>query len=169
MCFSKKPRHYSTWRLMLEIPNFKTLKITDIVCDYNGTIAKDGIVLPEVKALFDQLCQRYTLHVITADTFGSVNAQLEGYGAQIKILSSSDHTREKADFVRELGADSCIAIGNGNNDALMLETAAIGIALMGDEGCSKDTLLSSDIVCKSISEALSLLLETKRLIATLRR
>lgn len=169
MCFSKKPRHYSTWRLMLEIPNFKTLKITDIVCDYNGTIAKDGIVLPEVKALFDQLCRHYTLHVITADTFGSVNAQLEGYGAQIKILSSSNHTGEKSDFVRELGADSCIAIGNGNNDALMLETAAIGIAMMGDEGCSKDALLYSDIVCKNISEALSLLLETKRLIATLRR
>ena len=169
MRFSKKPRHYSTWRLMLEIPNFKTLDITHIVCDYNGTIARDGIVLPEVKALFDQLCQRYSLHVITADTFGSVKAQLEGYGTEIKILGSSDHTQEKADFVRELGADSCIAIGNGNNDALMLETAAIGIALMGDEGCSKDTLLNADIVCKNITEALSLLIETKRLIATLRR
>jgi len=154
---------------MLEIPNFKTLTIEHIVCDYNGTIARDGIVLPEIKALFDQLCQRYTLHVITADTFGSVKAQLEGYGAQIKILSSGDHTQEKADFVRELGADSCIAIGNGNNDALMLETAAIGIALMGDEGCSKDTLLSADVICKSITEALSLVLKTKRLIATLRR
>lgn len=169
MNFSKKPRHYSTWRLMIEIPNFKTLTVTDIVCDYNGTIAKDGIVLPEVKALFDKICQHYTLHVITADTFGSVKAQLEDYGAQIRILSSSDHTKEKADFVRELGADSCIAIGNGNNDALMLETAAIGIAMMGDEGCSKDALLGSDIICKSISEALSLLIETKRLIATLRR
>lgn len=167
--FSKMIRHYSTWRLMIEIPNFKTLAITHIVCDYNGTIAKDGIVLPEVKALFEQLRERYTLHVITADTFGSVKAQLEGYGAQIKILSTKDHTREKADFVRELGAENCIAIGNGNNDALMLETTAIGIALMGDEGCSKNTLMGSDIVCKNISEALFLLLETKRLIATLRK
>lgn len=154
---------------MLEIPNFKSLNIKHIVCDYNGTIAKDGKVLPEIKALFDQLCQGYTLHVITADTFGSVQAQLEGYGAQIKILGSSDHTQEKADFVRELGADSCIAIGNGNNDALMLKTAAIGIALLGDEGCSKDTLFNADIICKSIDEALGLALETKRLIATLRR
>jgi soluble P-type ATPase len=169
MRFSKKPRYYSTWRLMLEIPNFKTVNITHIVCDYNGTIAKDGIVLPEVKALFDQLCQRYTLHVITADTFGSVQAQLEGYGAEIKILSSSDHTQEKADFIRELGTENCIAIGNGNNDALMLERAAIGIAVMGDEGCSKDALLRSDIVCKSAKEALTLLLKTKRLIASLRR
>jgi soluble P-type ATPase len=154
---------------MLEIPNFNSLTIEHIVCDYNGTIAKDGKVLPEIKALFDQLCERYTLHVITADTFGSVKAQLEGYGAQIKILSSSDHTAEKADFVHELGADSCIAIGNGNNDALMLKTAAIGIVLLGGEGCSKDALLNADMVCKSIDEALGLALETKRLIATLRR
>jgi soluble P-type ATPase len=154
---------------MLEIPNFKSLTIEHIVCDYNGTIAKDGKVLPEIKALFEKLSKRYTLHVITADTFGSVKAQLEGYGAEIKILSSSDHTAEKADFIRELGEDSCIAVGNGNNDALMLKTAGIGIALLGDEGCSKDTLFSADIICKSIDEALSLALETKRLIATLRR
>jgi soluble P-type ATPase len=51
----------------------------------------------------------------------------------------------------------------------MLKTAGIGIALLGDEGCSKDTLFSADIICKSIDEALSLALETKRLIATLRR
>ena len=53
---------------MIEIPNFKTLNITDIVCDYNGTIAKDGKALPEIKALFEHLSKKYTLHVITADT-----------------------------------------------------------------------------------------------------
>lgn len=154
---------------MIEIPHFKTLKITHIVCDYNGTIAKDGTVLPEIKALFDKLKKEYTLHVITADTFGSVKAQLEGYGAEIKILSSEDHTQEKADFIASLGAEHCLALGNGNNDSEMLRLAAIGIALLGDEGCSKDALMNSDIICKQISEALSLALQTKRLIATLRR
>lgn len=154
---------------MIEIPNFKTFEITHIVCDYNGTIAKDGIVLPEVKALFDRLSKKYILHVITADTFGSVKAQLQGYGAEIKILSSDDHTKEKADFISELGESQCVAIGNGNNDSQMLKAAAVGIALLGDEGCSKDTFLSADIICKSITEALSLMLETKRLVATLRR
>ena len=62
---------------MTEIPNFKTLDIQHIVCDYNGTIAKGGLVLPQIKALFKQLSKRYTLHVITADTFGSVHKQLE--------------------------------------------------------------------------------------------
>jgi len=155
--------------MTIEIPNYKNMTITDIVCDYNGTIAKDGMVLPEIKRLFTALSKQYTLHVITADTFGSVKAQLEGYGAQIKILTSSDHTQEKADFVTMLGAEQCAAMGNGNNDSAMLKSASIGIAILGDEGCSRDALLDADMVCQNSADALALFLEPKRLIATLRR
>ena len=154
---------------MIEIPNFKTLHITDIVCDYNGTIASDGKVLPEIKQLFEQLSEKYTLHVITADTFGSVHSQLKAYKTKIKVLSSENHTQEKAAYVDALGAENCVALGNGNNDKEMLARAAIGISILGDEGCAKDALIHSDLSCKSISEALELLLHTKRLIATLRR
>ncbi len=155
--------------MRIEIPNYRTVTITDIVCDYNGTIAKDGIVLPEIKEIFQRLSSDFTLYVITADTFGSVKAQLEGYGAQIKILTSSDHTQEKADFVASLSADHCAALGNGNNDCKMLKDAAIGIAVLGDEGCSRETMISADIMVQNSADALSLFLEPKRLIATLRR
>jgi soluble P-type ATPase len=154
---------------MIEIPNFKTLNITDIVCDYNGTIAKDGIVLPEVKELFEQLSKQYKIHVITADTFGSVHEQLKDYGVTVKVLSSDNHTQEKAQYIDFLEANSCVSLGNGNNDKDMLLTSAVGIAILGDEGCSKDALFSADIICKNITEALSTLIYTKRLIATLRR
>ncbi|AKF24458.1 haloacid dehalogenase [Sulfurovum lithotrophicum] len=154
---------------MIEIPNYKTLNIIHIVCDYNGTIAKDGMVHPEVKVLFKTLAQSYTLHVITADTFGSVAAQLADSPVTIKVLSGSDHTQEKADFIDKLGAESCAALGNGNNDAAMLQTATLGIAIFGEEGCAKDTLIASDIVCKDVTDALSLFLHPKRLIATLRK
>ncbi len=154
---------------MIEIPCFKNLSITHIVCDYNGTIAKDGTVLPQIKELFEQLAKSYTLHVITSDTFGSVNAQLVGYATQIKVLHTDDHTKEKAAFLMALGAEQCAAMGNGNNDKEMLSAAAVGIAILGDEGCSVQTLMSADIVCKSSADALALFLEPKRLIATLRR
>lgn len=154
---------------MIEIPNFKRLNIQHIVCDYNGTIAKDGMVLPEIKALFDALSKVYTLHVITADTFGSVHAELEGYEVNIKVLSTDYHTEEKAAFITQLGKDACVALGNGNNDAAMLSAASVGIAVMGDEGCAKDALMGSDVICKNITEALFLILQSKRLIATLRR
>jgi soluble P-type ATPase len=154
---------------MIEIPNFKTLKITDIVCDYNGTIAKDGVVLPQIKELFECLSKLYTIHVITADTFGSVHTQLKDYEVTIKVLSSDNHTKEKAQYINTLGAQHCIALGNGNNDKEMLISAAIGISILGDEGCAKDALLNSDLTCRDISDALDLCLNTKRLIATLRR
>jgi soluble P-type ATPase len=154
---------------MIDIPNYKKLEIENIVFDYNGTIAKDGIVLPRIKALFAQLHETYRLYVITADTFGSVREQVSAFGCETIILSSNDHTAEKAAFINKLGAEKCVAFGNGNNDAKMLETAALGVAIVGDEGCSKETMLSADILCKNIHEALELLIYPKRLIATLRK
>ena len=154
---------------MIEIPNDRRFELRSIVCDYNGTIAKDGRVVDGVKALMDELAQKYRIYVVTADTFGSVKEELKEFDVSVKVLSSHDHTGEKADFIKELGADSSVAIGNGNNDVLMLKTAALSVALMGDEGCSKETLLNSDIVCKNIIDALELFLYQKRVIATLRR
>jgi len=154
---------------MIEIPHYKTLNIKHIICDFNGTIAKDGIVYPEVKVLFETLANTYTLHVITADTFGSVAAQLAKSPVAVKVLSSSNHTEEKADYINSLGADFCAALGNGNNDAAMLKTVSLGIAIFGEEGCATDTLNASDIVCTHVTDALSLFLHPKRLIATLRK
>jgi len=154
---------------MIEIPNFKTLNIKHIVCDYNGTIAKDGLLLPQVKRLLKELSKEYTLHLITADTFGTVHQQLESSQVTIKVLKSNDHTKEKAEYIRALQAEKCAAIGNGNNDKEMLALASVSIALLGDEGCAKDALFNADVLCKNIEDALSLFLHTKRLIATLRR
>jgi len=154
---------------MIEIPNFKTLNIQHIVCDYNGTIARDGLLLPQVKRLLKELSKEYTLHLITADTFGTVHQQLESSQVTIKVLKSNDHTKEKAEYIRALQAEKCAAIGNGNNDKEMLALASVSIALLGDEGCAKDALFNADVLCKNIEDALSLFLHTKRLIATLRR
>jgi soluble P-type ATPase len=62
-----------------------------------------------------------------------------------------------------------VAIGNGANDALMLEHAALGILVMGGEGAAVEALLRARVVVTDICEALDLLLFPKRLIATLRR
>jgi len=153
----------------INIPNYKTLDIKNIVLDYNGTIAKDGILKDEVKTLLPLLSKEYTLHVITADTFGSVHKQVAAFEVTVNVLSTDKHTVEKAAYIKTLGANTCIAIGNGNNDVSMLKSAELGIALIGDEGCATQTLLGSDIVCKSIKEALELCINTKRLIATLRK
>ncbi len=154
---------------MLEIPGYKNLDIKNIVFDYNGTLAKDGQVNKEVKKLLKKICLVFNVHVITADTFGSVKDELREFDLEVKVLSSGDHTKEKMEFVLSLDKETTVAIGNGNNDKMMLEAATLSIAVIGDEGCSKDALLASDIVCKDIKSTIELLLYPKRLVATLRR
>ena len=153
----------------ITVPHYKKLVLRHIVLDYNGTLAEDGELKEEARDLLDPLVERYSVHVITSDTFGSVKAQLEGFNVTVKVLTSDDHTAEKAAYIDALGCVHCAAVGNGNNDAKMLKEAGLGIALIGDEGCSTETLLNSDVVCSSIKDALGLLLNEKRLIATLRK
>ena len=59
-------------------------------------------------------------------------------------------------------------MGNGRNDALMLKEAALGIAVIQEEGGAVETLLAADIVTHSVLVALDLLLNPLRLTATLR-
>ena len=60
-------------------------------------------------------------------------------------------------------------MGNGANDAGVLKAAAIGIAVLGEEGLAVEALLAADIVTPGAVEALGLLEFPTRLIATLRR
>lgn len=155
--------------MIVDIPNFKKMEIKNIVFDYNGTLAKDGYMSVKTEELLYEICEKFNVFVITADTFGTVKEQLKDFDIEVKVLLSSDHTKEKAEFINILGRDITAAFGNGNNDKQMLEDAIIAISVMGDEGCSKDALLSSDIICKDINEAMELFLFPKRLVATLRR
>ena len=154
---------------MLEIPGYKNLDIKNIVFDYNGTLAKDGQIDSKIKNLLKEVCLVFNVYVITADTFGTVKEELKELDLKVIVLSSKNHTKEKMEFVSQLGKDITVAIGNGNNDKMMLDTATLSIAIIGDEGCSKDALFASNIVCKDIKSAIELLLYPKRLVATLRR
>lgn len=50
----------------------------------------------------------------------------------------------------------------------MLDAAALGIAVLLQEGAAVQSLMVADIVCKEISLALDLLIHPLRLTATLR-
>ena len=153
----------------ISIPHYTELELAHVVLDYNGTLASNGIVSEETRQTLSQLTERYSVYVITADTFGTVQKELEAFDLEVIILSSSDHTREKAQLIECLGAAQTAAMGNGNNDRLMLESAVLSIALMGSEGCAGETMQAADILCGSIKDAMELLIYPKRLVATLRR
>ncbi len=152
----------------IEIPGNKTLKIVHLVLDYNGTIAFDGALIDGVKESLDELSQMLTVHVITADTFGSVKKALEDIDCNLALIPLDRQDVAKQEYVKNLGCEKTVSMGNGVNDRLMLKSSALGVAVIQEEGAAFKTLASADIVCTDIKSALSLLNNPLRLIATLR-
>jgi soluble P-type ATPase len=152
----------------LEIPGRGTLQLEHLVLDYNGTIAVDGALLDGVGERLQTLADRLTVHVVTADTFGAAAEQLEGLPCQLTTLVPGAQDQAKLQHVQTLGVERCVCVGNGFNDALMLEAAALGICVVLGEGASAASVRSADVVCTSINAALDLLEHPLRLTATLR-
>ena len=153
----------------LNIPGRGNLRLSELVLDVNGTLAKDGRLLDKVAKPLTALRDRLTIHLLTADTYGKQEHIDLMLGLRATRINGGDEAAQKADYVRQLGAESVVAIGQGANDAAMLKAAGIGIAVMGDEGLAVEALLSADVVAASIYEALNLLEFPTRLVATLRR
>ncbi|WP_027365512.1 HAD family hydrolase [Desulfotruncus alcoholivorax] len=154
--------------ILVDIPGRGILELKHIVLDYNGTMAKDGILLPGVEERLNRLSENIEVHILTADTFGKCRGECKGIKGTVRILAQPIGAEEKETFVESLGADQTAAVGNGANDRLMLAKAALGIVVLGPEGTSVQALQNADVAVKEINEGLDLLLQSKRLIATLR-
>jgi soluble P-type ATPase len=152
----------------LDVPGFGHMQLAHMVSDFTGTLSVDGRLLPGVRERLNEIAEFLQIHILTADTFGMAKAELEGIKCAIHILTGDNHDRQKEEFVKNLGVDCVAAFGNGNNDRKMLKAARIGIAVCLHEGCAADAVISADIVATSAADALDLLLNPKRLKATLR-
>ncbi|RYD65127.1 MAG: ATPase P [Verrucomicrobiaceae bacterium] len=152
----------------LDIPGLEVFSIRHLVLDYNGTLALNGNLLPGVLDVLGMLAPSLEIHVVTADTFGTAAAQLVGLPVKLTVLPENDQAEAKLEYVRNLGVESVIAIGNGRNDRKMLEAAAIGIITVQKEGASLRALTRADVITTNILDALELLRYPKRLVATLR-
>ena len=154
--------------LTIDIPGFKPLRLAHLVLDYNGTLACDGKLLDGVGERLQKLSQHVRIHVITADTFGTVHRAVSGIPCEIAVLPAQAQDAGKLAYVEKLGADHCACIGNGRNDRLMLRAAALGIAVVQEEGAAAEAVMSADVVIPTIRAALDLLANPLRLVATLR-
>ncbi|MEK7949588.1 HAD family hydrolase [Luteolibacter soli] len=152
----------------IDIPGFDRLTLEHLVMDYNGTLAMDGAIHLGVREDLRCLAKSFKLHVLTADTHGLAALQLEGLPVSLTIIPGEAQAETKLEYVRDLGADRVVAIGNGRNDRLMLEAAALGIAVIQKEGASGAAIRSADVFTTSVLDAIDLLKHPLRLIATLR-
>ena len=150
------------------IPGQKLLRLSNLVLDFNGTIAFDGNLLVGVGERLKTLSGRIGIHVLTADTFGNAHSELAGVPCDLAVLSAGRQDEGKLACVRKFGPESVVSIGNGLNDRLMLRESALGIAVIQEEGAAIETLLAADIVARDVLSALDLLTHPLRIAATLR-
>jgi P-type E1-E2 ATPase len=153
----------------LNIPGMGTFQLDQLVCDVNGTLAVDGELLDGVAQRLTNLQDRLTIHLVTADTHGRQQEIDQKLNLTAVRLQPGGEAEQKAAYVTKLGAERVIAIGQGANDALMLQTAALGICILSQEGTAVVTLQSADLVTTNILSAFDLLENPIRIVATLRR
>ena len=153
----------------LNIPGRGVVQLQHLVCDVNGTLAVDGQLPEGVKERLSVLRDRLTLHLLTADTHGKqdiIDQQLNLIAVRIQ---PGNEDEQKVKYVQQLGAETVVAIGQGANDAGMLQVAALGICVLSREGAAVKTLLGADLVIADIYEALDILVKPLRIVSTLRK
>ncbi|RMG93084.1 MAG: ATPase P [Candidatus Dadabacteria bacterium] len=154
--------------IRLEIPGVEPLEIRTVLADFNGTLAVDGRLSAGVRKRLEALAAKVRVVVATADTFGTVEAEIALPGVEVRRLTAGFQSAQKEKILEQLGPEATVALGNGVNDHRMVARAALGIAVLGPEGAAWDTLRRARVVVPSAEDALDLLLEPRRLVATLR-
>lgn len=155
--------------LSIDIPGRGLYEFSNLVLDMNGTLAVDGIIPEGVLERIKILSEVLHVYLITADTHGRLESQKDKIHARIKRIFPPGEALQKADFIESIGVSASVAIGNGSNDVEMLKKAKLGIAVIGGEGCAVDAIEAADIVVSKAEDALDLLINTNRLVATLRK
>ncbi len=158
----------------IAIPNYGSICIKNVLFDMNGTIQFDGKISTEIKDKVKKLKEKYEVSLISADTRGNLKEIAKELGVSyIKIksneLNSFSEAEAKNNELIKLGKENTVAIGNGNNDALMLKNALLGLIIIGSEGAAVNSILNADIVLPDPISAIDFLLDEKKIIATLRK
>ncbi len=154
--------------LEIAIPSRGVLHLEHLVLDVNGTIALDSQLLPGVRERLDRLRESLDAWLVSADTQGTLDEVAAALNVNARRLQPGEEAAQKAALVDELGAEQTVAMGNGANDIIMLQHAALGIAVLGSEGLAAACISAADIIAPNIEAALDLLLYPRRLIATWR-
>jgi soluble P-type ATPase len=161
--------------ITIEIPRFRTLEIRTMVSDYTGTLSCTGKLSPRVREQLLMLNEWIDIHVISSDSFCTAVEELSQVPFVIfKDLSktSDAHDSAKQKYVEGLNAGNIFALGNGNNDRLMLHTVkkagGLAVAVDNGEGCATDAFLNADLLISGAANALKLLLIKNSCKATLR-
>jgi P-type E1-E2 ATPase len=153
----------------LNIPGRGLISLEYLVSDVNGTLAIDGQLIDGIPRILNALRDRLEIHLLTADTHGRQELIDRQLNLQAVRVQPGNESQQKAEYVKRLGAEHVVALGQGANDAGMLNAAALGICVLSTEGVAIEALLAADVLASNIYTALDLLEKPVRLVATLRK
>ena len=153
--------------IIIERPGQGNLEIEFILIDFEGTLASDRRVHPKAKDKINLLSKRTKIYILAKGEKEGVEESLRRVKAEIFWLPEGDFSRRKLDLLRQLGATRTVAIGNGVDDAPMIEEAGLGICIISKEGTSAEAMKRADVVVSNILDALDFLLKPLRQKATL--
>lgn len=153
----------------LDVPGRGLIRLQHLVSDVNGTLALDGRLIDGAARGLLALADRLQVHLLTADTHGRQATIDQQLGLKAVRIPAGGESEAKAAYVRNLGSDSVVALGQGANDSGMLREAALGICILGPEGAAVEALMAAEVAASSLTDALDLLAKPLRLVATLRR
>ncbi len=158
----------------ISIPGFGDLRLRHIVSDYTGTLSCGGRLVSGIVERLRALDKLVDVHVVSADSFGTAPGQLAQIPLTPVILTGDNHDRQKEEYPGKERIDyrEVIALGNGNNDRLLLKkvksASGLDIAVDNGEGCAWDAIQNAHLFVAGAVNALDLLLEPTRCKATLR-
>jgi len=153
--------------LTIHRPGQEPLDIEFILIDFEGTMALDRRVHPKTKDKINLLSKRTKIYILTKGEKEVIGEVLKKVNAEVIYLNEGEGSQRKLDLINRLGERQTVAIGNGADDASMLEEAGLGICVIGREGVAGEALRRADVVVTNMLDALDFLLKPLRQKATL--
>ena len=153
--------------ILIQKPGQEPLSIEFILIDFEGTLASDRRVHPKARDKLNLLSKRSKIYILAKGEQEAIGEILKKVKAEVIYLTEGEASQRKLDLLRQVGATRAVAIGNGVDDAAMIEEAGLGICIIGKEGTSAEATKKADVVFTDILHALDFLLKPLRHKATL--
>jgi len=153
--------------IAIQRPGQEPLEIEFILLDFEGTLAADRRVHPKAKDKINLLAKRVKVYILTNGEEEIVGEALKKVKAEVVYLKEGQASQEKVKLLQQLGEQRTVAIGNGVDDAGVVERAGLGICVLSKEGTAPEVVVKADLVVTDILDALDFLLKPLRQKATL--
>ena len=148
-----------------DVPRVGVLEFDTIVLDLNGTLSVKWVISNKTKEKISKLRELwFTIYLLTGDARWTWQTLCNDLWIDLIVTQGSE---EKAEFMKKIGREKTVAIGNARIDIGMFQHAELSIATIQAEWIHRALLDHVDIIIPSIEDALDLFIDGDSLRATM--